>query len=239
MAGNTSLPLYQSMLNDLIHQIESGQLVENQKLPSEQKLGEHYQVSRITVRRALAELEQKQYIHKQQGQGSFVLRQDTQKLGVKYVDTQRAISNMGKTPSLQLLSFAINIDGSNTDIRNQLNLTSDDYFYTIVQKYLANGHPVMYEQVYLRYERFPLIRISEIRNKNLMPFLIKKYDLQDIHFQKRATASLVTAKNRKLLNANVGDPLMRIETYGKARQQIVYYSDALVTGNLPMFLIEE
>ncbi|MFD1317573.1 GntR family transcriptional regulator [Loigolactobacillus zhaoyuanensis] len=239
MYGNPSLPLYQSMLNDLIQRIESGQLTENQKLPSEQKLGEQYQVSRITVRRALAELEQKQYIYKKQGQGSFVLRQSIQKLGVKYVDTQRAISNMGKTPKLRLMSFNINVDGSETAIRAKLNLTEDDYFYTLTQLYFADERPVMYERIYLRYDRFPLIRFSEIQDKNLMPFLIKKYDLVAIHFKKSATASLVNAKNRKLLNANVGDPLMRIETYGESEKQLVYYSDAIVTGNLPMFLIEE
>ncbi|WP_236720544.1 GntR family transcriptional regulator [Lactiplantibacillus plantarum] len=62
MASSKIVPLYQSMLNDLIRQIESGELVENAKLPSEQKLGEKYDVSRITVRRALAELENKDYM---------------------------------------------------------------------------------------------------------------------------------------------------------------------------------
>ncbi|MBU7555173.1 GntR family transcriptional regulator [Pediococcus ethanolidurans] len=239
MDKNNSYPLYQTMLDDLIRQIESGELKENEKLPSEQQLGKDYQVSRITVRRALAELEQRQYIYKKQGQGSFVLKKENQELGIRFLDTEQAIKNMGMQPKIILKSFQIIVDGSEESIRDQMHLGSDDYLYKIEQLYYADSSPVYFEKTYLKYNRFPGIKLSEISNNELIPFLIKKYQLRTIQFVKRLSAALITAKTRTLFKANVGDPLVKINDRGIDHQQLVYYSEATAVGTLPMFLIDE
>ncbi|GEL15560.1 GntR family transcriptional regulator [Pediococcus cellicola] len=239
MDKNNNYPLYQTMLDDLIRQIESGELKEDEKLPSEQQLGKDYQVSRITVRRALAELEQRQYIYKKQGQGSFVLKKDKQDLGIRFVDTERAIKNMGMDPKIVLKNFQIIVDGSEKKIRDLMSLTNDDYIYKIEQLYYADASPVYFERTYLKYSRFPGIKLSEITNNELIPFLIKKYQLKQIQFMKRSSATLVTASTRKLFDANVGDPLIKIVDQGVDHQNLVYYSEAATVGALPMFLIDE
>ncbi len=239
MDKNNNYPLYQTMLDDLIRQIEAGELLEDSKLPSEQQLGKIYQVSRITARRALAELEQRQYIYKKQGQGSFVLKKDKQDLGIKFVDTEKAIKNMGMKPRIDLESFQVIVDGSEKEIRNLMGLTDDDYIYKIEQLYYADSDPVYYEKTYLKYSRFPSIKMSEVTSNELIPFLIKKYQLKQMQFAKRSSAGLITAKTRRLFNANVGDPLVEIINKGLDHQQLVYYSEAKVIGILPMFLIEE
>ncbi|KSV56945.1 hypothetical protein ATO21_02590 [Pediococcus acidilactici] len=63
---------YKQISEELIQQIESGEFAIKSKLPSEKELCNQYDVSRITVRKALAELEEKGYITRRQGQGSFV-----------------------------------------------------------------------------------------------------------------------------------------------------------------------
>lgn len=231
-------PLYQSMLDDLIRQIESGKLKEDKKLPSEQKLGEIYEVSRITVRRALAELERKQYIYKKQGQGSFVLSREDQNLGIRYVDTEKAIRNMGMEPHIELKQFKVIADGSEENIRQILNLDSDEYLYVIEQIYYADRKPIMLENVYLTYDRFPEIRKSEIEGNEITPFLIKKYDLRSVHFSQYSSSSLAVAKDTKNFDINVGDPIMHIKTTGTESLKTFYYSTAQVVGTLPLFLIE-
>jgi GntR family transcriptional regulator len=46
----------------------------DERLPSEQELGERFQVSKITVRQALTDLAQSGYIRREQGRGTFVAR---------------------------------------------------------------------------------------------------------------------------------------------------------------------
>ncbi|MBB6674618.1 GntR family transcriptional regulator [Cohnella nanjingensis] len=65
-------PLYQSIVDHFIQQIEGGQLVPGSKLPSEKELMDFFGVSRITVIKALDELSHSSHIYRVKGKGSFV-----------------------------------------------------------------------------------------------------------------------------------------------------------------------
>lgn len=65
-------PLYQKIKKALEAEIRKGTFPVGGQLPTEKQLEEHYQVSRITAKRALTELEQAGSIFRIQGKGSFV-----------------------------------------------------------------------------------------------------------------------------------------------------------------------
>lgn len=65
-------PLYQQIVTDLKQKITSGDLPIDSQLPTEKELSEMYNVSRITSKRALTELEQAGLIYRVRGKGSFV-----------------------------------------------------------------------------------------------------------------------------------------------------------------------
>jgi DNA-binding LacI/PurR family transcriptional regulator len=69
---NARAPLYQQVAGDLEGQIASGALVPGAKLLSERQLCEQYDVSQITVRRALRELAHAGKVYSQHGLGWFV-----------------------------------------------------------------------------------------------------------------------------------------------------------------------
>src|ERR1035441_3477946 len=71
---NLATPLYHQLQNVLKAEIEIGRWRPDERLPSEQELGERFQVSKITVRQALTELAQSGYIRREQGRGTFVAR---------------------------------------------------------------------------------------------------------------------------------------------------------------------
>lgn len=231
-------PLYQGMLNELIRQIESGELKEGDKLPSEQQLGENFDVSRITVRRALAELEKKRYILKKHGQGSFVDKVMNQNSGIQYTDIKRALDKKGAKSKTRLLQFSVNIDGSCTSIREFMNLSGDDYFYTIEQLFYGDNVPLLYEKTYLSYKRFPEIKLSEIKENEIIPFLTKKYDFVETKFTSEQFATMVNKKESHLFSqSNIGDPMMVIKTVGREQGNVFYKSETLVVGDLPLYLI--
>lgn len=66
------IPLYEQLKNKIKEKIESGELKPNDKLPSERELGERYQVSRITVRQAIALAEREGLVLRVHGVGTFV-----------------------------------------------------------------------------------------------------------------------------------------------------------------------
>ena len=63
---------YYKMHHDLQEQIRRGELKNGDRVPSENQLAAAYQVSRQTVRKALAILEQEGYIYAVHGKGTFV-----------------------------------------------------------------------------------------------------------------------------------------------------------------------
>lgn len=67
-------PLYRQILEDLREKITSGTLALGERLGSHRELAESYDVSIITIRRALAELIRQGYLYARVGKGTFVAR---------------------------------------------------------------------------------------------------------------------------------------------------------------------
>lgn len=65
-------PVYQQIVDEIIRRIEERAYKEGDKIPSEAQLMEEFETSRITVTRALKELEYRKLIYREQGKGSFV-----------------------------------------------------------------------------------------------------------------------------------------------------------------------
>ncbi|MFP4266992.1 MAG: GntR family transcriptional regulator [Spirochaetaceae bacterium] len=63
---------YEQVASVLRERILKKEILPRQQLPTEQDLGREFNVSRITIRRALDILEEEHLIHKKQGKGSFV-----------------------------------------------------------------------------------------------------------------------------------------------------------------------
>lgn len=72
VTDTNSAPLHEQIRSLLMHEIESGDYASVGKLPSEPELCARFGVSRITVRRAVADLEHLGLVRRQQGRGTFV-----------------------------------------------------------------------------------------------------------------------------------------------------------------------
>ena len=72
MPAPKNVPLYQQIYDEIKDAIEKGVYAPKERIPSELELAEQYDVSRITVRRAVEELCSDGYLVKQQGRGTFV-----------------------------------------------------------------------------------------------------------------------------------------------------------------------
>ena len=71
MFENTGVPLYAQLKYKLLKEIEDN-YKQGDLLPPESKLISLYKISRITVRKAMDELEREGIITKKQGRGTYV-----------------------------------------------------------------------------------------------------------------------------------------------------------------------
>ena len=97
---------YQQIADDLRRGVATGEFAEGGLLPSESELAATHGVSRVTARRALAELKRAGLIDSRQGFGWFVaatpLRQSLQDL----TTIERQILAANRTPGRELVRFA-------------------------------------------------------------------------------------------------------------------------------------
>src|ERR1700734_274900 len=72
VTAGAGVPLHRQLFLVLHDEIARGAIAPGDALPTEQSLCDQFGVSRITVRRALADLAEQGYIERRQGVGSFV-----------------------------------------------------------------------------------------------------------------------------------------------------------------------
>jgi len=104
MLNRGPTPLYYQLKDILKSKILSQDVKENERLPSETELCEQYNVSRVTVRQALAELMKAGLIYRDRGKGTFV----TEGAGLKRPVLKGSIEDLiaaAKGTRVKILSY--------------------------------------------------------------------------------------------------------------------------------------
>ena len=150
-AENAS-PLYVQLMHKLRSEILSGVYPVHSRIPSEQELCEKCKVSRVTVRKALAELTREGLLERHQGKGTFVaiprIRKDLRHVNSFY----DACREMNCRPETQVLRAAL-AQPDEMDLGAHLALENEPVV-ELVRLRLADGVPVMLENNHFppRYE---------------------------------------------------------------------------------------
>ncbi len=103
------IPLHLNISEQIQQRITEGYYSPGEKLPSEKKLVEEWQVSRITIRRAIANLVQQGLVTTHQGKGAFVneKRKVAYTLSNPLTFLQNDLANKGIKLSLQNITFEL------------------------------------------------------------------------------------------------------------------------------------
>lgn len=232
---------YEQISEDLIKKIDSGEFAIGLKLPSEQQLGELYSVSRITIRKALAELESKKYIEKRQGKGSFVKEQQSAEAAVDYFEMPgRQLARRGYKVQIDLQKFMVAANGEEPAVRTEMGLGSSDYLYVINHVYRLDGVPVIWKTTYMNFTDFPMITADEVDHKELIPMLGNRFGM-DLSRMVHNIISGVDAQTKAWLGLPSTAPR---ESFVEARTEyrnddgkIAYISRTITPSSARIFLV--
>lgn len=140
--AESASPLYRQLMQRLRGDIAAGVYPVHSRIPSEQELCDAYQVSRVTVRKALAELTREGLLRRMQGKGTFVCAPRIKSDLRNVTSFHDVCSMMGTVAGTKVLSAHVISADENT--RQQLQLTGDRAV-EIVRLRLSDGQPVMLE----------------------------------------------------------------------------------------------
>ncbi len=148
-------PLIRANLSSSVKQylykyIRSADLNGNRKLPPENVISENLGVSRVTVRRALDELEKEGMVLRMHGRGTFI-NPEAASIQVNLMPGEEfssLIRKCGYTPSVEVQ--AVRKSAPDKTTAEILQLEQGEEIYTVEKLFFADGHPAI-----VSVDRFP------------------------------------------------------------------------------------
>jgi GntR family transcriptional regulator len=152
-------PAYVQLVNSLRHSMATGLLRPGNQLPSESQLCKHYDVSPMTVRRAINLLVDQGFVIAEQGRGTFVKPVAMGAATFQLGDLQNLFNNPEHTTVRVLETRIIN---ANERVARKLNIQTGKRTIYIRRLLLTDGLPSLYHREYLVYDPIRPIVESEL-----------------------------------------------------------------------------
>lgn len=164
---------YLAFYNEIKQRIQSMKYLEGNMLPSETKFMAEFHISRITVRNALALLEQEGYIYRIQGKGCYVAANFRQQSLDKIHSYTDAILDAGMAPSRIVLDKVI--QPSTKKESALLYLKENDPIFKLKRIILADNLPICLTTAILPYPKLIDIDKIDFATASLYDVLETKY----------------------------------------------------------------
>lgn len=195
------VPKYMPIRDALAHQIESGQLKSNEKLPSERTLSEGLSTTRVAVREALLMLEMEGLIYRLDRRGWFVRSPRIVYCPQSTKSFNQYVSEQGALPSTLLLSSQC-IPATAWDAQH-LHVEVGQQIYSVWRKRSINGRPVMVEHLRIKANIFPGLLNHDL-SQSMTQLMAEHYQryLTRAHIQLYPAA--LAEQQAKALHVNVG-----------------------------------
>ncbi|GAB6138196.1 trehalose operon repressor [Halanaerobaculum tunisiense] len=189
---------YLTIYNDLVEQIEEGQLKPEAKLPSENELATVYDASRGTIRKALNLLAQNGYIQKIKGKGSFVLDIEKFDFPVSGLVSFKELSD-DFGPNSATIVHNLSTITPNRFLQQQLNVDADNQLWKVIRARKIGEERIILDKDFLRQDFVPSLT-KEICAQSIYEYIEDELGLE-ISFAKKVISVVeATAEDKEYLD---------------------------------------
>lgn len=209
------MPKYQDIKRAIYERILAGEFTAGMILPSGRVLIEQYQVSRITIRQAIAGLIAEGVLYTAQGKGTFVRNQGGDLNLVRLTSCTEDIMRLGYHPTKKVVSKEIEV--ASASLRADLRLNEGDKVFRLSRIFFANKNSVNFTTTNLAYRCFPGIEQYDFAFVSLYETLRNNFGLQIVRAQRKIEAALPCQQVADYLRMSVNTPILLFSciTYGK------------------------
>lgn len=202
-------PRHEQISDWLREHIEEGTYEVDERLPSEKELGERFDVSRVTVRRALQTLEGEGYIYRRQGLGSFVKERRAAQGLVRLTDFAQDMAQAGLEAASAVEHHAP--ETPPPDVAVRLGVDEETTVMRLDRVRLGDGRPVAFDRTWLPLFYAQLLEGHDLEQETIYHVLEAEYDIPVLRGQYRITAANASASVAELLGISDGEALLLIE----------------------------
>lgn len=198
----------------LEEKIENEEFPADEPIPSERELMEMYQVSRITVRKAVDELVNEGYLYKIQGKGTYVKTDERSSNLFAITSCTEDVVRMGMKPTKKVM--VAELVYANAKRAKALEITQEERVFMLGRVLFADQEPLNYTVTFLPEKLFPGIDRHSFDRESLYQVLQEEYGVRLTKARRTIEAILARDEVAEYLDIEEGSPiiLFRCVTYG-------------------------
>jgi GntR family transcriptional regulator len=224
------LPLYHQLRQALLGPLEQGHWKEGDLIPPEREIGDTYNVSRITVRRAINDLVREGYLVSYQGKGTFVAHPKIQ----RQLSQLRSFSEELQAAGLRAGSrlFSLRQEPALGDVAVALQVEEGAWIWIVDRLRLVDDEPTIVSTSHLRLPPDVMLTPAQLDGQ---ASLWRTLRLQGVTFARsESTIQAVAASDREaeMLEVTLGSPLLLVESIAYSDDDVpVEYSRMVSRGD--------
>ena len=216
------IPIYYQLFKLLEEQIRRGDLKPGESLPTENEISSRFEISRMTVRRAISELVSAGMVYAQQGRGTFVATPKLDNIVFELNDFNQDVKQRGLTYKTTLLEAKI--IRANDELKKRFEVSEEHkrflYFRTV---FSAEDERLSYELKYTIYSKSTPILESELKDPSLPGLIATHTEYVPMSAKKILQVAACTEEEGVILGIAPCSPVFLIE-------QTIYDQDLKPVG---------
>jgi GntR family transcriptional regulator len=206
---NSSIPVYYQLAKLIEKDILAGNFKPGEVLPPEHDFASRFGISRMTVRRAISELNIVGMVYSEKGKGTFVANPKLD--DVEFELDNPSGENPSKEMNREIKLLGANIFRADETLAKKLIIplkTKCLHFRLIVS---VNNEPLIYENKYIIFSKHNPILETELNDPSLSNLVNSNGQLRAITGKRVFRASIVTEEEAVLLKVSINTPVFLVE----------------------------
>lgn len=202
--------LYQTVENDILKKIVSGELPGGSQIPTETELCKQYKVSRITVRRAVQNLIDQNLLYRLRGKGTFVNPSKlTLKRGTSTIFNLSSGPQYGDKTTKSILETGL--IKADAHIVRELKIDNGTVVQRVARLVYIENAPCAIDTVYATQGTLPGLLELLTDNASLFDLIANHYSIATGIEKLKITAGIAGLQEANLLGYIVGAPVSVVE----------------------------
>lgn len=202
---------YVTIYKEWKEKIESGQIAEGERLPTESSLMESYQVSRDTVRKSLNLLEQNGYIQRGRGRASLVMPKQRYTFPLSEI---ASFQEVNKLSNAHAETEVVNLDilQDSNKIKKIFQQSVNGEVYELIRVRRMKDEAVILDKDYFVRDVVPRLPLNECK-VSVYRYLEEELGLQISYAVKEITVQKANAEDYELLDMGDYDMVVVVKSH--------------------------
>lgn len=233
------IPLYYQLKTILLNKIQNGVYPEGTCIPTEIQLAESLEISRSTVRQAVAELVQEGWLERKISKGTFVCHPP--EIRTSYIRSfepfYQQIRRQGKTPRTELLEMKV-IEASPA-LAEAMGLKTGDKVISMFRRRFSDDDPMVSIHNHLPWETCGFVMGHDFKTESLYEIMTQEKESRPVRTRTIVCAERADTKDVELLKIKLGAPILSFQTISYNEDgKIVDYATSHYRGDYNKFEID-